>query len=110
MKLVLSGHDDRYAVEQLQLALFPDGTEGQAVSTLHRGRQWLTATAKITLDGKTATAQKRIKAADETVRGRRRALQWAHRLHRRGEGRQRILRHKGDDHCGGCGHGADPAH
>ena len=24
MKLLLRGHDDRYAVEQLQLALFPD--------------------------------------------------------------------------------------
>lgn len=26
MKLTLHGHDDRYAVEQLQLSLFPDGT------------------------------------------------------------------------------------
>ena len=80
MKLTLIGHEDLYAVEQLQLALFPDGTEGEAVSSLHRGKQWLTATAKITVDGKTATAQKRIKAADETVRGRRRALQQSYYL------------------------------
>ena len=37
MKLTLTGHDDRYAVEQLQMALFPEGTEGEALSTLHRG-------------------------------------------------------------------------
>ena len=36
MKLTLLGHDDRYAVEQLQMALFPEGTEGEAVSALHR--------------------------------------------------------------------------
>ena len=28
MKLTLHGHDDRYAVEQLQMALFPEGTDG----------------------------------------------------------------------------------
>ena len=38
MKLTLLGHDDRYAVEQLQMALFPEGTEGEAVSALHRGK------------------------------------------------------------------------
>ena len=75
MKLTLLGHDDRYAVEQLLLALFPDNTEAEAVSTLHRGETWLTATAKITLDGKTATASRRLKAAEETVRLRRRCLQ-----------------------------------
>ena len=36
MKLTLLGHDDRYAVEQLQLALFPEGTEGEAVSSLQQ--------------------------------------------------------------------------
>ena len=80
MKLTLLGHNDLYAVEQLQLALFPDGTEGEAVSALHRGKTWLTATAKITVDGKTATASRRIKAADETVRSRRRALQQSYYL------------------------------
>ena len=80
MKLTLLGHDDRYAVEQLQMALFPEGTEGEAVSSLHRGSTWLTATAKITTGGKTATATRRIKAAEETVRLRRRALQQSYYL------------------------------
>ena len=80
MKLTLTGHDDRYAVEQLQMALFPEGTEGEATSTLHRGATWLTASTKITADGKTATATRRIKAAEETVRLRRRALQQSYYL------------------------------
>jgi len=80
MKLTLIGHDDRYAVEQLQMALFPEGTVGEAASALHRGNTWLTATAKITIDGKTATASRRIKAAEETVRLRRRALQQSYYL------------------------------
>ena len=89
MKLRLIGHEDRYAVEQLQLALFPlepmeitdtlfegDG----AVSQLHRGRTWLTATTKITKNGITASAAKRLKADGETVRLRRRALQQSYYL------------------------------
>ena len=80
MKLTLIGHDDRYAVEQLQMALFSTNTEGEAVSTLHRGKTWLTATAKITLDGKTATASRRLKASEETVRLRRRILQQSYYL------------------------------
>lgn len=80
MRLTLIGHDDRYAVEQLQMALFPDNAAGEAVSALHRGETWLTATAKITLDGKTATASRRLKAAEETVRLRRRALQQSYYL------------------------------
>ena len=80
MKLTLVGHNDLYAVEQLQLSLFPESTEGEAVSALHRGNTWLTASARITVGGKTATASKRIKAADETVRGRRRALQQSYYL------------------------------
>ncbi len=80
MNLTLIGHDDRYAVEQLQMSLFPEGTAGEAVSTLHRGNTWLTATAKITLDGKTATASRRLKSSEETVRLRRRALQQSYYL------------------------------
>jgi len=75
MKLTLAGHDDRYAVEQLQMALFSTGEDGEAVSALHRGRVWITATTKITKNGKTATASRRIRTAEETVRLRRRALQ-----------------------------------
>ena len=80
MKLTITGHEDRYAVEQLQMALFPEGTEGEAFSTLHRGKTWLTASTKITLDGKTVTASRRLKAAEETVRLRRRALQQSYYL------------------------------
>ncbi|MBQ8833830.1 MAG: coproporphyrinogen dehydrogenase HemZ [Oscillospiraceae bacterium] len=80
MKLTLLGHDDRYAVEQLQMALFPDTAEGEAVSSLHRGKTWLTATAKITLGGRTVSASRRLKAAEETVRLRRRALQQSYYL------------------------------
>ena len=75
MNLTLIGHDDRYAVEQLQMALFPEGTEGEAISTLHRGATWLTASTKITIDGQTRTASRRIRADRETVRLRRQALQ-----------------------------------
>ncbi len=75
MKLTLIGHEDRYAVEQLQLALFPEGTEGEAVSSLHRSSTWLTATTRITLNGKTVTGIRRMKAAEESVRERRRCLQ-----------------------------------
>ena len=80
MKLTLQGHNDLYAVEQLQLSLFPEGIEGEAVSALHRGKVWLTASTKITVFGKTATASRRIKATEETVRARRRALQQSYYL------------------------------
>ena len=80
MNLTLIGHDDRYAVEQLQMALFPDNPDGTAESALHRGKTWLTATAKITLGEKTAVASRRLRAAEETVRLRRRALQQSYYL------------------------------
>ena len=80
MDLTLIGHEDRYAVEQLQMALFPDNPEGQAESTLHRGNTWLTATARITLNGETAVASRRLRTAEETVRLRRRALQQSYYL------------------------------
>ena len=75
MKLQLVGHEDRYAVEQLQMALFSVDDSAQAVSRLHRGKTWLTAVTTITRDGKSSRAVRRLKAADETVRLRRRALQ-----------------------------------
>ena len=89
MKLRLIGHEDRYAVEQLQLALFPlepmepvdvpfDG-DG-AVSTLHRGQIWLTASTTVTKNGVSNTAVKRLKASEETVRLRRRILQQSYYL------------------------------
>ena len=75
MKLTLQGHDDRYAVEQLQMALFAARPDGEALSALHRGATWLTAVTTVTLDGKTTRAVRRLKASQETVRARRRALQ-----------------------------------
>ena len=80
MNLTLCGHDDRYAVEQLQMSLFPAGADVEATSTLHRGNTWLTAVTKITYEGKTATASRRLKASEETVRLRRRILQQSYYL------------------------------
>ena len=82
MKLQLKGHDDLYAVEQLQLALFPPESreEDGAVSALHRGKTWLTAVTQITRNGKTTRAIRRLKGAEETVRTRRRLLQQSYYL------------------------------
>lgn len=85
MKLLLQGHEERYALEQLQLSLFPlapmeythepfshcDG----AVSSLSQGKVWLTATTVITLGPKKARASRRLKLENATVSNRRRLLQ-----------------------------------
>ena len=84
MKLLLIGHEDRYAIEQLQLSLFPlepmepmdapfkgDG----AVSALHRGQTYLTAMTTITRQGITHRAVRRLRAKWETVPLRRQILQ-----------------------------------
>ena len=75
MKLTLIGHEDRYAVEQLQMSLFGPNREGEMVSSLHRGETWLTAVTAITLEGKTTRGVRRMKADAETVRLRRQILQ-----------------------------------
>ena len=80
MNLTLIGHDDRYAVEQLQMALFPQGAAVDAVSSFHRGPVWHTAVTKITLDGVTVSASRRMKASEETVRLRRQTLQQSYYL------------------------------
>ena len=80
MKLTLIGHDDLYAVEQLQMALFATSQEGEAVSRLHRGSTWLTAVTTITREGKTTRIARRLKAAEETVRLRRQLLQQSYYL------------------------------
>ena len=80
MKLTLSGHEELYAVEQLQLALFAGQAEGEAVSALHRGNTWLTAVTTITIAGVTHTARRRLNAKDETVRTRRQTLQQCYYL------------------------------
>ena len=75
MKLTLIGHQDLYAVEQLQMALFSTLQEGQAVSALHRGSTWLTAVTTITINDTASRAVRRLKTAEETVRSRRKLLQ-----------------------------------
>ena len=83
MKLEFIGHDDRYAIEQLQMSLFPEYIHqetGEAVSRLSRGKTWLTATTTIIINGKKSSAAKRIKAAEESVRLRRRILQQSYYL------------------------------
>lgn len=80
MKLILQGHDDLYAVEQLQTALFAGQEEGCAVSALHRGKIWLTAVTKITVGGESHTALRRQRAESETVRSRRQLLQQCYYL------------------------------
>jgi hypothetical protein len=55
MKLTFIGHDDRSAIEQLQMSLFPQYIHqdiGEAVSKLSRGDGWLTATTTIEINGK----------------------------------------------------------
>ena len=89
MKLYLSGHTDRYALEQLQLCLFPEEPmefcekpfrgDG-AVSRLSYGKKYLTATAKITRNGVTTRAVQRLPLAKESYALRRRMLQRAYYL------------------------------
>ena len=80
MKLTLVGHEDLYAVEQLQMALFSTAQAGEAVSRLYRGNTWLTAVTTITREGKTTRCARRMKAAEETVRLRRQTLQQSYYL------------------------------
>ena len=89
MKLHLTGHSDRYALEQLQLCLFPlepmeycetafrgDG----AVSKLSYGEKYLTATARITRNGVTTRGVRRLAREKETYALRRRILQQSYYL------------------------------
>lgn len=80
MELELHGHEDLYAVEQLQMSLFPGDMEGKAVSKLIRSKIWLTAATTITAGGKTVRAIRRLKADEETVRLRRQVLQQSYYL------------------------------
>ena len=70
MKLYLN-HTERYPVEQLQMQLFASEPsefvtapfakgENGAVSSLFAGKKYVTATAKITWNGKTGRAAKRL--------------------------------------------------
>ena len=75
LTLELRGHEDRYAVEQLCLALFDHDAQGQVISALHRGKTYISAVTTITIGEKTSRTVRRLKAGDETVRLRRQALQ-----------------------------------
>ena len=75
MELILEGHEDLYAVQQLQMSLFPVSAEGKVLSRLFRGKTYLSAVTTVTLNGKTTRAVRRIPANKETVRLRRQALQ-----------------------------------
>ena len=77
MKLYFIGHDYKYAAEQMLLTLFPDrrpeypevpageGEDHLALS-LHKGSLWVTATARLVLDGRTYTARRRCRTAELT--------------------------------------------
>ena len=83
MKLTLKGHEERYAIEQLQMALFPAQTiedRGEATSRLSRGKTWLTASTVIALEGKTTRSVRRLRLTEETVASRRRTLQQSYYL------------------------------
>ena len=80
MELTILGHDDLYAVEQLQLALFSVDAPGTAVSQLHRGSTWLTAVTTIHVNGQRTRAVRRLRVEAETVRARRRCLQQSYYL------------------------------
>lgn len=91
MKLYLKGHSERYPVEQLQMQLFgarssefsetpPQPGEDAAVSALSDGKVYRTATARLTLDGKTAFAARRVRLEQADVRMTRRILQQSYYL------------------------------
>ena len=75
MELHLEGHEDLYAVQQLQMSLFPAHWEGKVLSRLTRGKTYISAVTTVTVGEKTTRAVRRFLAEKETVRLRRQALQ-----------------------------------
>ena len=84
MKLLLIGHEERYCVEQMQLALFPlepmepmtaDFDGDGAVSCLLREEDTLSARTTIRLGGAERTCVVSMPAVNETVSLRRQILQ-----------------------------------
>ena len=84
MKLYLRGHTYRYAMEQIQLSLFPNekvefeaapfaGCDG-AVSSLSEGARFVTATARITYHGREAFARQSVPRSEATEPVRRQIL------------------------------------
>lgn len=74
MKLFFQGHDEKYAVEQTMLTLFPaerplypeeaPGGDNELELSFSRGETWSTATAKLRREGKTFTRQCRVKTQE----------------------------------------------
>ena len=73
MKLYFHGHDYKYAAEQMLLTLFPsqrpEYPEGAAEAgedaltlSLHKGKSWLTATARLVWQGQEYTCRRRCPA------------------------------------------------
>ena len=93
MKLYFIGHDYKYAAEQMLLTLFPGrrpeypevpAAEGEDHLTLslHKGSLWVTATARLSLDGTTYAARRRCHTSElsgglATDRARQRILKLA---------------------------------
>ena len=75
IEVILQGHDERYPVEQLAMSLFGVTGNVQVVSRLSVGKQYVTASTKVTAQGKTTRASKRLAVEKETVRLRRQLLQ-----------------------------------
>ena len=89
MKLLLRGHTERYPVEQLQMQLFgnepsefvtEEFEEDGTISSLSRGKLYLTATAKVRYCGKTGFAARRLPLEQADVRRTRRLLQQSYYL------------------------------
>ena len=89
MKLLLRGHTERYPVEQLQMHLFgnepsefvtEEFEEDGTISSLSRGKLYLTATAKVRYRGKTGFAARRLPLVQADVRRTRRLLQQSYYL------------------------------
>ena len=75
MEVTFIGHEDRYAVEQLAMALFGVDAPVQITSRLYRGDTWLTAVTGVIRGDQKSRSVRRLKAGQETVRLRRRILQ-----------------------------------
>ncbi len=74
MKLFFTGHDEKYAVEQTMLTLFPaerplypqeaPGGDNELELSFSRGKTWATASALLRREGKTFARQCRVKTED----------------------------------------------
>ena len=74
MKLFFSGHNEKYAVEQTMLTLFPQerplypeeapGGDNELELSFSRGPVWSTASALLRREGKTFPRQCRVKTAE----------------------------------------------